>query len=438
VLHEQLLGKWHAREYAMPIQPTMTFTPEGLVLGAGALILRAEGPRQLQSLRGREARALALLSAFHGKPTAQAVLWNIERAAKAWREGDGCLAYIHLAHAGLSRSQDLLSAAYRLEMAQCAMKCGATPRAVLKALHLDRRYIEAVEKAYNPAEPRVPAGSGTTSGEWTSEGAPTGEARASEDGTGLSVLGRMPLPALSFLDDLDAGQVAELGAYASRLLGLGPIGAAVAAFGLLLVPSSNDVRAEGVVSEIPGLRYSWNRDESLLHLAYDNPDGSQRTFSAQLDGDVFRDARGRVIGRVLSGSNVAIDANAVSPDLVNEDEPRFCPLPVKDKRTNDFGLDYENYIKSIVNPENPTPPFMGHVLPNTAKAVTFDDCEHSTGTMVEIKDGYEGFLASTWGKGFLAGIVFGTGYGSSRGCRGTARPLVFFAGRCGRLCAKDI
>lgn len=138
MLHEQLLGKWHAREYAMPIQPTMTFTPEGLVLGAGALILRAEGPRQLQSLRGREARALALLSAFHGKPTAQAVLWNIERAAKAWREGDGCLAYIHLAHAGLSRPQDLLSAAYRLEMAQCAMKCGATPRAVLKALHLDR------------------------------------------------------------------------------------------------------------------------------------------------------------------------------------------------------------------------------------------------------------------------------------------------------------
>lgn len=284
------------------------------------------------------------------------------------------------------------------------MKCGATPRAVLKALHLDRRYIEAVEKAYNPAEQRVPAGSGTTSGEWTSEDAPTGEARASEDGTGLSVLGRMPLPASSFLDDLDAGQVAELGAYASRLLGLGPIGAAVAAFGLLFVPSSNDVRAEGVVSEIRGLRYSWNRDESLLHLAYDNPDGGQRTFSAQLDGDVFRDARGRVIGRVLSGSNVAIDANAVSPDLVNEDEPRFCPLPVKDKRTNDFGLDYENYIKSIVNPGNPTPPFMGYVLPNTAKAVTFDDCEHSTGTMVEIKDGYEGFLASTWGKGFLAGI----------------------------------
>lgn len=45
MLHEQLPGKWHAREYAMPIQPTMTLTPEGLVLGADTLILRADGPR---------------------------------------------------------------------------------------------------------------------------------------------------------------------------------------------------------------------------------------------------------------------------------------------------------------------------------------------------------------------------------------------------------
>jgi hypothetical protein len=77
---------------------------------------------------------------------------------------------------------------------------------------------------------------------------------------------------------------------------------------------------------------------------------------------------------------------------------------VNDKRTNDFGLEYENYIKSIVNPENPTPSYMGYVLSNAARAVSFDDCEHSTGTMVEIKDGYAGFLASDWGRGFLAEI----------------------------------
>jgi hypothetical protein len=52
-----------------------------------------------------------------------------------------------------------------------------------------------------------------------------------------------------------------------------------------------------------------------------------------LDGDAFRDAQGRVVGRVLSSGNVAIDAAAVSPDLVDDDEPRLCPDPVKDKRT---------------------------------------------------------------------------------------------------------
>ncbi len=105
-----------------------------------------------------------------------------------------------------------------------------------------------------------------------------------------------------------------------------------------------------------------------------------------------------MVGRVLSSSTVAIDVAAVSPDLVDDDEPKLCPDPVKDRRTNDIGLDYENYIKSIVNPENPTPPFMGYELPNDARAVSFDDCEHSTGTMVEIKDGYAGFLESDWGK----------------------------------------
>jgi hypothetical protein len=117
---------------------------------------------------------------------------------------------------------------------------------------------------------------------------------------------------------------------------------------------------------------------------------------------LFRDAHGRVIGRVLADGNLAIDTAAVSTDLVDKDEPRLCPLPVKDKRTNDLGLDYENYIKGIVNPENPTPPYMGYMLSNIGKGPTFDDCEHSTGTMVEIKDGYAEFLESDWGKRLVA------------------------------------
>lgn len=57
--------------------------------------------------------------------------------------------------------------------------------------------------------------------------------------------------------------------------------------------------------------------------------------------DVFRDGGGRAVGMVLPGNTVALDPAALSSDLVQEDEPRLCPAPVKDRRTNDLGLDYE-------------------------------------------------------------------------------------------------
>jgi hypothetical protein len=348
-----------------------------------------------------------LLAAAYGRAVAPAVLGNVGRAVKSCRDGDGCLAHIHLAYSGLRPPGDLRGAACRLFIAESAMKAGMSPRAILHALKIGSSYVDAIDKAYNPDEPRIPAGSGKPSGEWTNGAAGSGDdsaqTTASTDGVqDSSLLGRMPAPAPSFLGTLDAAQVAELGAYAARMLG--PTGAAAAAFGLLFIPSPNNVRVEGGVPEMPGLRYSWNRDETLLHLEYADPDGGQRIFSAQLDGDVFCDAQGRVVGRVLSDSTVAIDAAAVSSDLVDDDEPRLCPDTAKDKRTNDLGLDYENYIKTLVNPENPTPAYMGYVLPNAVRPVAFDDCEHATGTMVEIKDGYAGFLNSEGGRKLIEEI----------------------------------
>jgi len=58
VLQERLREEWRARQSAMPIYPVMTFTPDGLGLGAGTVLLRAEGPGLLQDLRGQEARIL--------------------------------------------------------------------------------------------------------------------------------------------------------------------------------------------------------------------------------------------------------------------------------------------------------------------------------------------------------------------------------------------
>jgi hypothetical protein len=375
VLHEQLRNAWHARKRVVPISPVLNLTPEGLVLGAGTVMVPADGPRQLRSMRGQETRVLALLSAAYGNAIALSVLGNIERAAKAWSGGDDCLAYIHLAHAGLRELQDPYGSARRLFFVDEFLKAGTSPRAVFDAIGLGATYAAAA-KAYNPAEPRVPAGSGSKSGQWTRE--------------------------LSFLGPLTPAAVESLGGFAARLLVSG--GVATAAFGLLFIPSPNNLRVEGEVSGIPGLRYSWNRDESLLHLTYDGPDGDRQTFTAELQEDVFRDQRGQVVGRVLPQGDVAIELRALPLAPANDNEPKLCPDPGPDK-PGELGRDYADYVKNIVNPGNPTPRYWGYQLPNPynfGKLVNYDDCQHSTGTMVEAKGpGYidpvkYGFIQQEW------------------------------------------
>jgi hypothetical protein len=391
VLHEQLRNAWHVHKQAVAITPALNLSPEGLVLGAATVLVPADGPRRLQSLQGREARVLALLSAAYGRAIAPSVLGNIERAAKAWREGDDCLAYIHLAHTGLPKLKEPSEAARRLFVVDGFMKAGTSPRAVFEVFHFGAAYVGAVEKLFNPDEPRVPAGSGRTSGEWTDneeavEDDAAGAGTAGQEEKGSSVLSRMPLPAASFLGELNAAQVAALGAYALRVLSL--VGTAAAVFGLLFIPSPNAIRVEGEVQGTPGLRYSWNRDEGLFHLTYDDPDGTQRTFSAYLDGDLFRDEHGRVIGRVLPDGGVLIQSAVVSPDLVKEDEPRLCPAPGPDKK-NELGREYESYVKTFVNPPpNTTPTGIGFQLPNARESgalVYYDDCRHTTGMMADAK-----------------------------------------------------
>jgi hypothetical protein len=117
LLHQQLSEAWRFRERAFPISPVLTLMPEGLVLGAGTVVLPTEESRRLKSVSGQELRVLTLLSAAYGRTIAPAVLGNIERAAKAWHEGDDCLAYIHLAHARFPVLDDSREAARRLFIA---------------------------------------------------------------------------------------------------------------------------------------------------------------------------------------------------------------------------------------------------------------------------------------------------------------------------------
>jgi hypothetical protein len=166
VLYEQPRDGSLAREGLVFAYPAMIFTPQGLVLGAGTILVPAEGVRKLQSLQGQEQQILALLCAAYGTAVAPSVLGNIERAAKSWSEGDDFTAHIHLAHTGLRALDDFPRAAHRLRMAKGGLDHGASPRDVFEALRLDAHYIDALEKRYNPAQPRVPAGH-PDGGQWT-------------------------------------------------------------------------------------------------------------------------------------------------------------------------------------------------------------------------------------------------------------------------------
>jgi hypothetical protein len=71
---------------------------------------------------------------------------------------------------------------------------------------------------------------------------------------------------------------------------------------------------------------------------------------------------------------VVIDSDAL-PGRPANDEPKLCPRPEKDKRTNDKGLSYEAFMRPLVNPGMPTPLGFAYYLPDrsTADTVEFDD-----------------------------------------------------------------
>jgi hypothetical protein len=148
------------------------------------------------------------------------------------------------------------------------------------------------------------------------------------------------------------------------------------------------------------------RDAWQLHLTFSGSDSAQSTLTAQLEDDVFRDQSGRIVGRVLIDGNVAIDLHAIPSIPTNDDEPRLCPLPGLDK-PGERGRDYEDYVKSIVNPVDTTPRYWGFQLPNLLKGgklIYYDDCQHSTGMMVGAKGpAYVGLINFPAGKKSVTG-----------------------------------
>ena len=379
MLVERLRKEWHAHERVVPLYPTPSFTSKGLEMGRGTVVVPAGMDHCLKDVQGR-ARAIALLSTAYGRVVPTSALASIERAAKQWEQGQECLALIHLALAGLSQPEDRRDAARRLFMADSLIKAGIAPEVILQALAPGADSESFVR--YMDTQPRVPAGNGITSGRWTKIG---------------GVLLELTETAAKFLARMAAARLVTAAARNPYLL----------AAGLVLIPRTTNSLVEGDVVEIPGLRYAWNRDETTLRLTYSGPNGL-RDINAQLGPDkLFRDGD-KIVGRELDDGTLAIDPAEVSDDLADKDGPNLCPKPVPDKpgrgpEDGERDRDYEDQIKRLINPDNPTPRGYGYAFwdPIRDKWVVIDDCQHKTGNRFEMKGDYEWALDQVWGPGSI-------------------------------------
>jgi hypothetical protein len=156
----ELLRKWEGRR----VHPRMEITGDELMLGAGTILakmMRVERGAPRLSLSD-EARAMALLATAYERLISPYVLEKIGRAAELWNEGEKALAHIHLAYAGLPPCTD--EQALRLFVADELLDSGVAPAELMKAQGFDLSPLALLKF---PGQPRVPAGSGRESGEWS-------------------------------------------------------------------------------------------------------------------------------------------------------------------------------------------------------------------------------------------------------------------------------
>jgi hypothetical protein len=174
MLLQTLHADWTARGTSMRVAALPEFVDGALMLGAGTKLADLSTPNR----EAEAERAIALLSVAVGRPLDATAAKHARRALDRARNGDAPLAMTHLAPAGVGRLDDPREDARRLFIADGLMKAGVSPAAILAALSDTAPPSNELNRAYDPDQPRVPAGSGRPSGQWTS-GDSTGD--ASED-----------------------------------------------------------------------------------------------------------------------------------------------------------------------------------------------------------------------------------------------------------------
>lgn len=372
----ELQKRWQVDVRFRGQHAAMSLEKDGLVLGAGTLLAKRAVDGAL-ALEGKEERVLTLLSVAYGHPLRRSVLSNIRNASKHARAGNECMAAMHIALA-LPTLRDRAESARRLFIADGLMHEGVSPRDIWAALEFDPEPPNELDKEYNPDQPRVPAGSGRTSGEWTS-------GNASSDTEG-------PIAArIAVQEAADEVGGAATRAWWELLLELGARSAGPLAFlgALLYSTRAGGERRQGKVPGHPDL--SWTEDEGLLTVTRES-DG-QVVLQARRDSNGnFRVLQSRAVERLLN------EHSLVDPDKLpatdprsshRRDEPDLCPEPPgPDKpQGTDPSRAYVSYMKPQIN-DPPTPPGLGYQLRNPFQdfdTVFYDDCQRDTGIMIEYK-----------------------------------------------------
>jgi hypothetical protein len=416
-----------------PPHPSMTITKAGVVLGAGSFLApmrRDSAGREAFDLSGED-RILALLAAAFGRPGGGGALATLRRASELWARGEKTLAHIHLAQCRLPKLETD-EQAFRLFLADRLMAAGYSPQELCKALGFD---LPGGLSKYRRDQPRVPAGSGRASGQWGSAGgggagaqppkppAASSEANAVETGRSVSV-GAVAAEG-GVLGSLSAEALADLARIAAGF----PAATAVAALGLIFIPSPNGgLTSQGAVPGAPGLNYSVNHDEGALRLTRTGPAGEEIVVAAHLGpGGLYRDAYGTPVARAVAGSVVVdpdavraaaaakekddgatpVKAGAEARTETRREEPKLCPNPVSEntKDGNSFAVRYELYIRSIVNPQRkpPLPSTLTFSLtdPSNGRPVRFDDCREADGAMIEAKGHYAKLMSRQFGRNIV-------------------------------------
>lgn len=389
---EDLQRRWEDSARSRGLHAAMSLEKHGVMLGAGTLLARRHSDGRL-TLEGEDSTVLTLLSIACGRPVDPSILEKFRRASECARGGNEAAAAMHIVLA-LPVLRDPDDAARRLFIADGLMKEGVDPRDIWNALDFDPAPLDELEKFYNPDQPRVPAGNGPTSGQWTSE----------------STNSDAELPA-TIAARVAAGDAAETAAETAEgvatrerwqwLLEIGARAAGPLAFvsALLYSTPAGGKRREGKVPGHPDLH--WTEDEGLLTITRES-DGQTVLQAKQTKDGQFQVLPTAAVRR-LKEVHALVDPDKLPASdprsSQRSDEPQVCPEPpLPDAPQGKAKAKaYAAYMKSIVN-QPPTEPAFGYWLRNpfaNFDVVKYDDCQRSTGTMIEFKGpGYADQLAS--------------------------------------------